>query len=87
MAEEATVGFMIWDGKSIGTLMNVLRLARHGKKVVVYIAPLREFVDVRSESDVERIVARCAPELRKRLEHEEKTDQEVDEASKQAHLL
>lgn len=32
MAEEASVGLMVWDGKSVGTLTNVLRLVRRRKK-------------------------------------------------------
>lgn len=32
MAREADFGFMIWDGKSPGTVLNVLRLIKAGKK-------------------------------------------------------
>jgi len=35
MAAEASVGLMLWDGESHGTLMNVMRLAAAGKPVVV----------------------------------------------------
>lgn len=44
MTNESTVGFMLWDGKSRGTLSNIFRLIEHDKKVVVYVAPRREFV-------------------------------------------
>jgi adenine-specific DNA-methyltransferase len=37
MAAAATVGLMLWDGQSRGTLMNVLRLADQRKAVVVYV--------------------------------------------------
>jgi hypothetical protein len=36
MAAQATVGLMLWDGESRGTLLNVLRLVAQGKPVVVY---------------------------------------------------
>ena len=39
MAVAATVGLMLWDGQSRGTLMNVLRLADQRKPVVVYVQP------------------------------------------------
>ena len=39
MAEEATIGLMMWDGQSVGTLMNVVRLLRLNKKAVVYVVP------------------------------------------------
>ena len=87
MAEEASVGFMIWDGKSVGTLMNVLRLARRAKKAVVYITSVTKFVNVKSEGDLQQLAARCAPELRKRLEREATAEQETDQASKQMHLI
>jgi adenine-specific DNA-methyltransferase len=35
MAESADFGLMVWDGKSAGTILNVLRLARLGKKAVL----------------------------------------------------
>jgi len=52
MAAEATVGLMLWDGRSRGTLMNVLRLAAQDKPVVVYVQPRRSFVEVRRRRDL-----------------------------------
>lgn len=51
MADEASVGLMIWDGKSKGTLMNVLRLLNSGKKVAIYISSSKNFVDLKSVDD------------------------------------
>ena len=39
MAEKAQYGFMVWDGKSAGTLNNALNLLKDQKKVVLYFAP------------------------------------------------
>jgi len=36
MTELADAGLMLWDQESIGTLANILDLARHGKDVTVY---------------------------------------------------
>ncbi len=36
MAEHATHGLMVWDGDSVGTLQNVLRMVKKGKPVVLY---------------------------------------------------
>ena len=36
MTECADAGLMLWDQESIGTLANILDLARHGKDVTVY---------------------------------------------------
>jgi hypothetical protein len=54
MAEEGSIGFMLWDGKSRGTLANVLRLIELGKKVVVYLAPAKQFTTLRNMSDWEQ---------------------------------
>lgn len=67
MATEALAGFMLWDGKSIGTLLNVFRLLSLNKKVVLYDAPRRQFIEFRKSSDWERFVASLDNSLRRRL--------------------
>jgi adenine-specific DNA-methyltransferase len=49
MTRESTIGLMLWDGKSKGTLANVTRLLGQGKKVVVYIEPQDDFVTLTDE--------------------------------------
>lgn len=51
MAQEATHGLMLWDGKSIGTLMNLQRLVSHDKKAVLYTVPDKAFTEFRSDAD------------------------------------
>ncbi len=67
MAKDADLGFMIWDGKSFGTLANAFRLIDHGKKVVVFVEPEETFVTIRSPRDWSRFVSDCDPDLRERL--------------------
>ena len=57
MAAEATVGLMVWDGASRGTLLNVLRLVAQGKPVVVYSQPDRAFTDIRGRGDFDKLTA------------------------------
>jgi adenine-specific DNA-methyltransferase len=66
MAQEASVGFMIWDGKSAGTLANAARLLRQGKKVVIYFTPEKRFLTLRAEDDWERLVSNCGREVREK---------------------
>lgn len=87
MADEATVGLMLWDRESVGTVMNVLRLVRNHKKVVVYIAPDHEFVDVKTENDWEQFLSRCADALRERVAKESLVEQGGERGSAQASLL
>ena len=52
MAETAEYGLMLWDGKSKGTVNNVVNLSRDHKPVVVYVAPTRQFRTVKSFDDL-----------------------------------
>ncbi|HLP47954.1 MAG TPA: hypothetical protein VK469_18565 [Candidatus Kapabacteria bacterium] len=55
MADEATVGFMIWDGKSIGTLTNVFRLISQNKKVIILYSADKAVLRVEKQSGLGRI--------------------------------
>lgn len=59
MAVEADLGFMIWDGKSKGTLMNVRRLLNRDKKVVVYHSGDKKFWELKQRSDWDGFAAQC----------------------------
>jgi hypothetical protein len=48
MAEAAEYGLMLWDGKSKGTVNNVVSLSRDHKPVVVYVAPTKQFRTIRT---------------------------------------
>lgn len=87
MADEASVGLMIWDGASVGTLMNMLRLLRQQKKVAVYVAPTKAFQDLHGESDLDDLVLHHAPELRERLEREDLAEHRSAAEPRQASLV
>ena len=82
MTREASVGFMLWDGKSIGTLLNVLRLLRSGKKVVVYVGPARQFFELKQAEDWSRFIAGYDASVRKKVE--QKAASESSESRKAA---
>ena len=67
MAQEASIGLMIWDGKSAGTLANAARLLRQDKKVVVYATPAKRFLTLKTEADWERLVSGCARDVREKV--------------------
>lgn len=71
MTDEATVGFMLWDGKSAGTLANVYRLINQHKKVVLYRGPTKEFRELKTESDWDEFFSRCDRELRNKVAERE----------------
>jgi hypothetical protein len=59
MAQEAGCGLMLWDGKSKGTLQNMLRLIGAGKPTLVYFAPSKDFHRLTGEADLQALFARC----------------------------
>ena len=67
MTEEATIGFMLWDGKSIGTLLNVQRLIEHGKKVVIFVNETKNFSELKTKQDWNKFYSYCTSEIRTKL--------------------
>jgi len=62
MSDEADYGFMLWDGKSKGTLNNILNLSDRNKKVLVYFSPSRSFYTVKVTQDVSKLLEQCDPD-------------------------
>lgn len=59
MCREADYGFMLWDGKSKGTLSNILNLLESAKKVLVYFSPKRLLVNLHSIRDLTHLIQKC----------------------------
>ena len=68
MAQEATVGLMMWDGKSVGTLVNVFRLLALSKNVVIYVVPEKGFRELRSNTEWKAFINSCDSALRHKVE-------------------
>jgi len=62
MARLADFGFVLWDGKSAGSITNVLELLKLGKKVVVYFAPEKAFHTISDIHAAERLLGKCDPQ-------------------------
>ena len=76
LAYAATIGLMLWDGESAGTIMNVKRLVALGKTAVVFQAPEGRFLNVRDASDLRDLLATVSPKLAAKI---------ADEAAAEAH--
>lgn len=61
MTNAADYGFMIWDGKSKGTLNNIVGLVAQGKKVVVYLVGADKMISLSSFDDMNSLVLHCTP--------------------------
>ena len=59
MSQEAKCGVMLWDGKSRGTLNNMLNLIGAGKKTLVYFSPTKDFHVLATQNDLQALFARC----------------------------
>jgi hypothetical protein len=67
MAGSADCGFMIWDAKSKGTFLNILRLVDSGKPTAVYFSPAHECSTIRNRADLNALLSRCSETDRQRL--------------------
>ena len=74
MAQEATVGLMIWDGSSVGTLLNVFRLLSLKKKAVIYTVPEKLFLEFRSGVEWDNFLASRDVGLRHKVEQRAKLE-------------
>jgi hypothetical protein len=67
MASAAEYGLMLWDGKSKGTINNVVNLSKNKKPVVVYIASTKQFLTVKVFDDLKQVLAQGDADSVKRL--------------------
>jgi probable addiction module antidote protein len=63
MARKADFGLMIWDGKSPGTILNILRLVRAGKISVLFNVPENAAHNIKSAAQWEAFLAQCSAQL------------------------
>lgn len=65
MAEDSDYGFMIWNGKSKGTMNNILNLTTLGKKTLVYLTKEKSFFNITNPENAQRLVNLCGEETAK----------------------
>jgi hypothetical protein len=59
MARDADYGFMVWDGRSKGTLNNVLNLLSENNSTLVFFSPEESFHTIRHAKDLSALLAKC----------------------------
>jgi len=59
MSEDADYGFMLWDGKSTGTINNILNLLKQKKKGLVYFSPKKDFYSISRIKDLKFLLNLC----------------------------
>lgn len=68
MAKEADYGFMLWNGKSKGTLNNIINLISDNKKSLVYFVPKNEFICIDSEEKLDSLISICSDDTKELYE-------------------
>ena len=59
MTVRADYGLVLWDGKSAGSINNVLELLGHQKAAVVYFSPEKVFHNITELPDAQRLLGLC----------------------------
>lgn len=67
MAAGADAGFMLWDGESTGTVVNVARLVGEGKGTLVWVRPRKTFLTLRTLEDLPEMLRSCSNDAEKRI--------------------
>ena len=75
MAQAADFGLMIWDGKSPGTMLNVLRLIKADKKAVLFNCAEATTTTFKARADWEAFLAHCEAGLKSKLEEQATPDE------------
>jgi len=70
MAQAASYGFMMWDGRSKGTLNNILNLLQQQKKVLVYFSPDKSCYTLSFLEDLTALLHKCGSDVRRKFERE-----------------
>ena len=61
MAKDADYGFLIWDGKSAGTINNLTNLIQLGKTGLVYFVPSNCFYTIKDKQSFDELLSKCNP--------------------------
>ena len=65
MAREADYGFMIWDGKSKGTLNNIISLVNQNKTVVIYLVHVGKMITIHTIEELTTLISKCSSSTQK----------------------
>ena len=68
MANNADYGFMLWDGKSAGTLNNVINLLSKQKTTLLYFSPHKKFYSISNVEIIFDILDHCDFEDLKKID-------------------
>lgn len=62
MAIDSDYGFMLWDGKSAGTINNLFNLVTNNKTGLIYLQSKQIFRTIINVSEFENFISECEPQ-------------------------
>ena len=65
MAEVADYGLVLWDGKSSGSIANVMELLKKNKKSLIYFSPEKKFYSISNIEEFKELLNKCDNEIKK----------------------
>jgi hypothetical protein len=87
MAKIADLGFVLWDGKSAGSLQNILWLLGEGKKAVVYFGPDKRFYTFKAQDEVVELLIKYDDDFLDDIERKIALPEELRKANRRQTLL
>lgn len=87
MSMRADYGLMLWDGKSKGTLNNVLNLLEGGKRATVYFSPDQLLTTVSTVGQLEALLKKCNREMMDYFDKKIELKKRIRMLSQQTDLL
>lgn len=88
MAHDSDYGFMIWNGKSRGTLNNMINLISERKSILLYLTINKQYYLIDSKDKLDELVAGCEDKtktiynsLLRKNSYFKNNDKKKDEAS------
>jgi hypothetical protein len=79
MSKSADYGFVLWDGKSPGSIENVIALLKDSKSALVYYSPDREFIPVSSLKELKKLLTRLNMDVLEKIDKKIKLEKQIDE--------
>lgn len=67
MANDADAALMLWNGESVGTIVNVARLVSRGKPTVIYSSLTKAFTTLKSPEELTDFLCSIDPNIRAKL--------------------
>ena len=67
MSNEADYGFMLWDGKSKGTINNAVNLLRDNKKVLIFHSKNKTIILLSSMEDLRKLLKTTEESIKEKL--------------------